>query len=122
MNQTLKTDLGLGQQELCGWAVTAAPWVFLLVHSEPAWYSARRVVRGWDFLEPFLAHPGAVHVKALLAPTSHPPSQKPGSSVQMQRTSGKHVPGAPPPVLLFLVVHTVNGHNYPLSSSDNYSK
>lgn len=26
------------------------------------------------------------------------------------------------PLLLFLVVPTVNGHNYPSSSSDNYSK
>lgn len=108
---------------MCGWAVIAAPWVFLIVHSGPTWYSARRVVRGWDFLKPFLAHPGAVHVKALLAPTSHPPSQKPGSSVSDAENLWEARPRrSSTPLLLFLVVHTVNGHNYPLSSSDNYSK
>lgn len=41
-----------------GWAVPAAPWIFLIVHTTRGWYSSRRAVRGWDFLEPF---PGAVH-------------------------------------------------------------
>ena len=56
VDQTLQAGLVLGQQELfCGWAMTAAPWIFLIVHTEPGWHSSRRVGRSWDFLEPFPA-------------------------------------------------------------------
>ena len=47
VDQTLKTGLVLGLQELSwGWAVTAAPWFVLIAYAKPGLYSSRRAGRG----------------------------------------------------------------------------
>lgn len=71
----------------------------------------------------FSCPPGSCSCKSIVG--SHLPSSLPEAG--LLRSEAENLWEARPrrsstPLLLFLVVHTVNGHNYPLSSSDNYSK
>lgn len=95
-------------------------------------YSSRRVGRGWDFLEPFPAHSGAVCTEALLPGLCRLPPPVRTEAWLLLHTDAESLlwealPWRPSTrLLLFLEAHSpvwgaANGRNYPLSSSDNYS-